>query len=210
MLIVGLTGGLASGKSTIAKLFVNLGASLIDADTVARTVVQPGKVAWKDLVKTFGKKILRSDKTIDRAALGNLVFSDPKKLRTLNRIIHPRIAREQSRITKKIAHKNPDAVIIYDAPLLIEAKAHLRMDRVLVISTPQHIQLERACRRTGLTRQEALTRIRQQLSLRDKKRYADHVLDGTLPLPRLRKIVKNLYEDFLQAAQVHSPRLGNR
>ena len=202
--MVGLTGGLASGKSTIAKMFEEEGAFLIDADTLARKVVQPGKAAWKDIVYTFGKDIVRSDRTLNREKLGNLVFSSHKKLLTLNRIVHPRVAREQSRIARSIAEKTPDSVIVYDAPLLIEANAHRRMDRIIVISTPQKVQLERACRRGSLTRKESLSRIRLQMPLCEKKPYADYVLDGTLPLRRLRKIVKNLYAEFHEAAQGRS------
>ena len=199
--MVGLTGGLASGKSTIAKMFEEEGAFLIDADTLARYVVEPGKAAWKDIVQTFGKDIVRSDRTLDREKIGNLVFADPRKLLALTRIVHPRVAREQSRIARSIAEKTQDSVIVYDAPLLIEAEAHRRMDRIIVVSTPQHVQLERACRRGGLTRQEAFSRIRLQMPLREKKQYADYVMDGTLPLRRLRKIVKNLYAEFHEAAQ---------
>ena len=205
MLLVGLTGGLASGKSTVARMFEKLGAFIIDADQLARVVVQPGRAAWRDLVRTFGRKILRPDRAIDRAMLAHEVFHHPKKLLVLNRIVHPRVAREQSRAVRIITKSHPQAVIIYDAALLIEAGAYARMHRTIVVTTPQHIQILRACKGKGLSRKEALARIRGQLPLREKKPYADHLIDGALPLPQLREAVKNLYAEFLVAAKTPAP-----
>jgi len=182
-------------------MFEDLGASIIDADQLARQVVQPGRAAWRDLVRTFGKTILYQDRTIDRAKLAKIVFPYPRKLRLLNRIVHPRVGREQSRMVRTIAKHHPEAVIIYDAALLIEAKSHTRMDRVIVVTTPQHIQIERACKRSRLSRRQALARIRGQLSLRQKKPFADHLIDGTLSLPSLRRIVKSLYTEFQKTAR---------
>ena len=201
MFLVGLTGGFASGKSTIAQLFKEQGAKIIDADSLARIVVQPGRVAWKDIVRTFGQNILCSDGTLDRRKLAHVVFGHPQKLQTLNKIIHPRVAREQSRLTRQLAKAFPNAVIIYDAALLIEADAHQRMDCVIVVSAKQDVQLIRARQRDGLTQREALQRIRQQLPLRQKRRYADIIIDGTLPILQLRPIIAQWYQVFCQQAQ---------
>ena len=200
MVLVGLTGALASGKTTVAGLFQECGAFVIQADQLARTVVAPGRTAWKEIVRTFGSHVLQADRTLDRKALAQLVFQDPSKLSVLNRIVHPRVAREQVRQTNAIARRRPNAVIIYDAALLIEAQAHERMDRVIVVTANQAIQLQRARQRDGLTRKEALGRIRGQLPLHTKRRFADYVLNGTLPVPRLRPQVKQLYQEFLQEA----------
>ena len=200
MILVGLTGGLASGKTTVAGLFQECGAFVIQADQLARTVVTPGKTAWKEIVKTFGTHVLQADRTLDRVTLAKLVFHNPRKLSDLNRIVHPRVAREQVRQTNAIARRHPNAVLIYDAALLIEAQAHERMDHVIVVTANQPIQLQRARQRDGLTKKEALGRIRGQLPLRTKHRFADYVLDGTLPVTRLRTQVRQLYQEFLQEA----------
>ena len=201
MILVGLTGGLASGKSTVAKLFQQYGAFIIDADQVARSVVTPGRAAWKDIVRAFGKNILHPDRTLNREALATRVFRNPSQLKTLNRIVHPRVAREQTRLTNAIVKHHPSAVIVYEAALLIEAKAHQRMDRVILVTADRSTQISRACQRDGLSRQEAIARIRGQLSLREKKRFADHIIDGTRPRSQLRRIVQNLYHELSQEAQ---------
>ena len=200
MIVVGITGGLASGKTTVAGLFQECGAFVIQADQLARIVVAPGKTAWKEIVKTFGARVLQADRTLDRIALANMVFHHPRKLTVLNRIVHPRVAREQVRQTNVIARQHPNAVIIYDAALLIEARAHERMDRIIVVTANQPIQIQRARQRDGLTRKEALARIRAQLPLRTKRRFADYVLNGTSPIARLRPQVRRLYREFLQEA----------
>ncbi len=211
MILVGITGGLASGKTTVAGLFQECGAFVIQADQLARTVVAPGKTAWKEIVKTFGSRVLQADRRLDRIALANLVFQHPQKLSVLNRIVHPRVAREQVRQTNAIVRRHPNAVIIYDAALLIEAQAHERMDRIIVVTANQRIQLERARLRDGLTKKEALGRIHGQLPLRTKRRFADYVLDGTLPVTRLRSQVRQLYREFLQeAAMPQQPRQPRR
>ena len=201
MLIVGLTGGLASGKTTVAKLFESCGAKVIDADILARQVVRPGKAAWKDIVRSFGKSIQTSKKTLDRTALARTVFRDPVKLKRLTDIIHPRVAREQARVTRQITARNPRAVIVYDAALLIEAGAHRRMDAVIVVKADRTTQIARACRRGGLTRAQAEERIRNQMPLRKKLQYADYIIDGTLPLSQLRKMVRDLFLIFQEQAR---------
>ena len=210
MLLVGLTGGLASGKTTVAGLFQECGAFVIQADQLARTVVAPGRTAWKEIVQTFEAHVLQADRTLDRGALAKLVFQNPQKLSALNRIVHPRVAREQVRQTNVITRQHPNAVIIYDAALLIEAQAHERMDRVIVVTANQAIQLQRARQRDGLTRKEALGRIRGQLPLRTKRRFADYVLNGTLPITRLRPQVRQLYQEFLQEAALPHRTRPNR
>ena len=184
----------------MAGLFQEYGAFVIQADQLARTVVAPGRTAWKEIVRTFGARVLQADRTLDRKALAKLVFQDPPQLSVLNRIVHPRVAREQVRQTNAIARQHPNAVIIYDAALLIEARAHERMDRIIVVTANQPIQIQRARQRDDLTKKEALARIRAQLPLRTKRRFADYVLNGTLPIARLQPQVRQLYREFLQEA----------
>lgn len=201
MLLVGLTGGLATGKSSIAALFQRFGAKVIDADILAREVVTPNRAAWKDIVQTFGKGVLNPDRTLNRAALASRVFQNPRLLQKLNGLVHPRVAREQAKITRQLAEEDPGAVILYDAALLIEARAHRRMDRVIVVTADKKTQLSRAVQRGGMTRQQALSRIRGQIPLAQKLRYADYVIDGTVPLKQLQPIVQDLYRKFRQQAQ---------
>ena len=206
MLLIGLTGGVATGKSTVAKLFNECGAVVIDADALARQVVQPGKPAWRDIVRLYGKQVLEADRTLNRPALAHIVFRDPRKLRTLSRIIHPRVAREQSRLTRDLARKDPNVIIVYDVPLLFESGVDKRVDQVIVVLADRETQITRLQRRNHLTRAEALRRIRSQLPLAQKSKRADYLLEGTLPLPKLKGAVKRVYTQLRQNAQLWTSR----
>jgi dephospho-CoA kinase len=192
MILVGLTGGVATGKSTVAEMFKQCGAVVIDADQLARDVVEPGKPAWREIVKTFGKTILNPDRSLNRQALGSIVFRHPAKRRALEHIIHPRVAREQTKLTKQAARIDPHAVVIYDVPLLFEAGIDKRVDHTIVVTADRNTQIARLKKRNDLSRPEALRRIRSQMPLAKKVRRADHVLNGTLPRPALRKQVDQL------------------
>lgn len=193
MILVGLTGGIATGKSTVAAMFARCGAVVIDADRLAREVVQPGKPAWRDIVRVFGKAVLHPDRTLNRQALGALVFHHPAKRRRLERIIHPRVSREQQRLTRAAAKHDPHAVVIYDVPLLFEAGIDRRVDTTIVVTADQATQTARLRQRNGFSRAESLRRIKSQMPLRDKRRHADYVLDGTLPRPEVQTQVRALY-----------------
>lgn len=193
MILVGLTGGVATGKSGVAKMFKQCGAVVIDADELARDVVTPGKPAWREIVKTFGKDILNPDRTINRPALGAIVFHSKTKLRQLERIIHPRVAREQARLTRQIARNDPKAVVIYDVPLLFEVGIDKRVDKIIVVTADHETQIARLKKRNGLSRAEAIRRISSQMPLAKKIQRADHVLNGTLPRPSLRRQVGQLF-----------------
>jgi dephospho-CoA kinase len=196
MILIGLTGSVATGKSTVAKMFKKCGAIVIDADELAREVVQPGKPAWREIIRTFGRRILNLDRTIDRHALGAIVFHDKKKLRHLERIIHPRVAREQIRLTKQAAKNDPKAVVIYDVPLLFEAGIDKRVDKTVVVAATRETQIMRLKNRNGLTRAEALRRIRSQLPLAMKRLRADYILDGTKNRESLSRDISRLFEDL--------------
>ena len=189
MILVGLTGGIATGKSTVARMFKRCGAVVIDADELARDVVKPGKPAWREIVKTFGKTVLNPDRTINRQTLGAIVFGNRARLRHLERIIHPRVAREQARQTRQAARKNPDAVVIYDVPLLFEAGIDTRVDKVIVVTTDRETQIARLKKRNGFSHAEAIRRIRNQMPLSHKIRRADFVLEGMLKPAPLRQAV---------------------
>jgi dephospho-CoA kinase len=196
MILVGLTGGVATGKSTVAKMFKQCGAAVINADLLARQVVEPGKPAWRAIVKLFGKTILNQDRSLDRRALGSIVFHNPKKRRQLEHIIHPRVTREQQRLVRRIAKEKPRAVVIYEVPLLFEAGVDKRVDKIIVVTADRNIQIARLKKRNGLARAEAIRRISSQMPLAKKVQRADHVLNGTLPRPSLRKHVGQLLKNL--------------
>ncbi len=196
MILVGLTGGVATGKSTVAKMFKQCGATVIDADLLARQVVEPGKPAWRAIVKLFGKAVLNQDRSLDRQTLGSIVFRNRTKRRQLERIIHPRVAREQQRLVRRIAKGKPHAVVIYEVPLLFEAGVDRRVDTIVVVTADRETQIVRLTKRSSLSRAEALRRIRSQMPLAKKIEQADHVLNGTLPRPSLRKQVGQLFKSL--------------
>ena len=200
MILVGLTGGVATGKSTVANMFKQCGAVVIDADEIARIIVKPDKPAWRQIVRTFGRSVLAPDRTINRHALGAIVFRHPAKRRLLEQIIHPRVAREQARRTKLAARQDPHAVVIYDVPLLFEAGIDKRVDRTIVVTADRKNQISRLKRRNGLTRAEAIRRIKSQMPLSMKAHRADHVLDGVSAPSLLRAQIRHLYRTFREQA----------
>ena len=200
MILVGLTGGVATGKSTVAKMFKQCGAVVIDADQLARDVVKPGKPAWRAIVTLFGKTVLNPDRSLDRQALGNIVFRNRTKRRQLERIIHPRVAREQQRLVRRIAKRKPHAVVIYEVPLLFEAGVDKRVDTIIVVTADRETQIARLKKRNGLTRAEAIQRIKSQMPLRKKCRLADIQIDGTKRLNPLHAEVLSYYRHFLRIA----------
>lgn len=200
MILVGITGGVASGKTTVAGIFKQCGAVVIDADKLARDVVNPSKPAWREIVKTFGKGVLNPDRTINRHVLGTMVFRHPAKRRSLEQIIHPRVAREQIRLTRKAARTNPKAVVVYDVPLLFEAGIDKRVDKIIVVTADRKTQVARLRTRNGLTVAEALRRIKSQMPLTKKCRRADYILDGTLSHQVLRTCVRTLYKELQRRA----------
>jgi dephospho-CoA kinase len=198
MILVGLTGGVATGKSTVAKMFKQCGAVVIDADELAHEAVKPGTPAWREIVAFFGKTVLNQDRSLNRQALGSIVFRNPKKRRQLEHIIHPRVAREQARLTKQAARTDPKAVVVYDVPLLFEAGIDTRVDKTLVVTADRETQLARLKKRNGLSRVEAIRRIRSQMPLSKKVRLADIVIDGTLSRHNAMKAVRGIFLDLLR------------
>ncbi|MEW6276416.1 MAG: dephospho-CoA kinase [Bacillota bacterium] len=200
-MIVGLTGGIAAGKSTVSQMFKDLGAYLIDFDELAREVVKPGKRAWQKIVEYFGNDILNEDLTLNRQKLGELVFHDPKKLRKLNEIVHPEVFREDQKITDEILSKNPRALIIKDIPLLTEAGAQKLVEKIIVVYASSQTQLERMIER-GFNEEEARARIDAQAPLEEKLKYADFIIYNDGPLEDTRKQVAEIYLKLRNLQQV--------
>lgn len=201
MILVGLTGGVATGKSTVAKLFKRCGAVVIDADELARQVVEPGRPAWREIIRTFGSGVLNFDHSINRTAIAAIVFRNRAKLRRLERIIHPRVAREQHRLARQAARRDPTAVVIYDVPLLFEAGIDKRVDKTIVVTADRETQIARMKKRNDISRAEAIRRLRSQLPLAIKCRLADFVLEGTMDRKKLVGQITALYKHLRTHAQ---------
>ncbi len=200
-LVVGLTGGIASGKSSVARIFQELGAWIIDADQLAREVVEPGTPGWREVVEAFGREYFLPDGTLDRKKLAKRVFHNPEDKDKLEAIIHPRILELRQERTREILEKDPHALIVFEVPLLIEKGLHHRVDRVVVVWVPRETQIQRLMERDGLTREEAEERLRNQMDLDHKVRFAHYVIDNSGPLEETRRQVETLYKELKALAQ---------
>ncbi len=198
-MVAGLTGGIASGKSLVAAELERLGAIVIDADVIARHVVEPGSGALAEIEREFGPGVIRKDGSLDRKALGDVVFSDPERLKALNRIMHPRIIEQQRRLVQKARRESPGTLIVVNAAVLIEAGEHTNMDKVIVIYADEEKQVERLCARDGLTPSEALMRVRSQMPLKEKTRYADYVIYNNGSVEETLEQTRRLYAELCSA-----------
>jgi len=196
MLRVGLTGGIATGKSTASRMFVECGAHLIDADLLAREAVSPGQPALRQIVASFGPGMLAADGTLNRDRLAGIVFKDSTQRARLEAIIHPYVFAEEERRCLEIGEKDPRAVVLFDAALLIETGAYKNKDRVIVVTADERTQLARIMARDSLTEPEARERVAAQMPLSDKIKVADYVIDGSLPLEKLRQEVSRIYKEL--------------
>lgn len=175
--VIGLTGGIATGKSTISKMFKSFHIPVIDADKIAREVVEPGKTAYDHIVRTFGKGITQGDGTIDRKKLGQIIFSDERKRKQLNEIVHPAIRRKM--IDRRDEYlKQGERAVVLDIPLLFESDLTHFVDQIIVVYIPEALQLERLLKRDHLNKVDALKRIRAQLPIEEKVKKADAVIDN--------------------------------
>ena len=200
MLQVGLTGGLACGKSHAAQVFAELGAFIIDADKVAHAVMAPGLPAYRDVVARFGPEVLHPDGAINRKRLGDIVFADPAALRDLNAIVHPRVFDEQARLVVEYVQHSLHGIVLFDAPLLIETGAHRRVGRVVVVFCDPALQLVRLMNRDHLGREAALTRIRSQMPIEDKLAQADYRIDTSGTFKETRTQIEQIYKDLQRMA----------
>ncbi|MFQ5585219.1 MAG: dephospho-CoA kinase, partial [Thermodesulfobacteriota bacterium] len=182
----------AAGKSLIAGFLRECGAYIIDADVIAREIVEPGEEAYNDVVKTFGERVLQKDGNIDRAALGRIVFSKKADLKTLNRIMLPRIIEEEKKRMKAILKKQPEALIVINAPLLIESGHYREMDKIIVVDIDEELQIERA-EQKGFTGKEARARIRSQMKRTERLRYADYIIDNSLDIKTAKERTREVF-----------------
>jgi dephospho-CoA kinase len=200
MLNVGLTGGIASGKSTVARMFEKLGAIRIDFDRLAHDLQEPDGPVWQAIVLHFGQGILREDRRIDRRKLGALVFADRTKRELLNALVHPAVFAEWERRIGQIREKRPDAVVLSDIPLLIEAGLQQRVDLVLLVYVPPEEQIRRLMARNGFSRPEAVRRLASQIPIDEKLAAADIVIRNDGPPDETRRAVVEVWEELKQRA----------
>jgi dephospho-CoA kinase len=201
-LVVGLTGGIATGKSTVHALLAGPGVRVVDADALAREVVQPGTSAHAQIVAEFGKEVLQPDGRLDRARLGEIVFPDPAKRKRLEAITHPAIRKRFEQIMADLERQEFDGLLIWDAALLIESGGIKNMDRIVVVTTDPATQLRRLMERDGCSEEAARARTASQMPLAVKARYGDYVIDnsGTREQTeaRVREVRRALFEDLRQ------------
>ena len=200
MLIVGLTGGVASGKTAVSQILREEGAYLIDADQIARELVQPHTAAWNELIKVFGKEILQEDGSIHRKRLAAKVFSDPEQRILLNQILHHRIKAEMERRAKEIGQKDPNAIVVIDAALLIELGGHREMDKVIVVTSTEKQQIERLKKRNGVDQEEAQSVLSSQMPLEEKLKVADFVICNEGSFEETKKRVKEVSQELKRIA----------
>jgi len=201
MIIVGLTGSVGTGKSTVTNFFRELGAYIIDWDELAREVTRPHLRAWKEIVEYFGEDCLNEDLTINRQKLAEIVFSDKGKVTKLNQIVHPEVFKEDERITNEIKSLNPDALIIKDIPLLFELTRPIFVDKTVVVSVSEQTQLRRL-EEKGMSREDARSRIKSQLPLEEKIKSADFVINNDGPLEETKRQIEEIYS-LLRKGEQH-------
>ncbi|MFD6440911.1 dephospho-CoA kinase [Peribacillus sp. NPDC060186] len=193
--IIGITGGIASGKSSVSLYIEELGFTIVDADVASRAVVEPGEEAYQQVVKAFGEDILLTDGNIDRVKLGSIIFHDQEKRLLLNSIVHPAV-RNWMRLKTEKALAAGEETVFMDIPLLFESKLTFMVEKTLLVYVDERVQLERLMNRNGLTETDALARIHSQMPLADKKVLADAVIDNNGNLEETKKQVKTVLSNW--------------
>lgn len=197
MLRIGLTGGIGSGKSEVSRLLAEHGAVVIDADVLAREVVEPGTPGLAEVVEAFGADVLADDRSLDRAALGARVFGDDAARRRLEAIIHPRV---RARAAEIEAAADPDAIVVHDIPLLVETGQADAFDGVIVVDAPVEVQVERLVGQRGMSANEAQGRIGAQASRQQRAGAADWIVDNTGSLADLKSAVARVWKELSDRA----------
>ena len=192
-LLAGLTGGIATGKSTVSAMFAHLGAKIVDADLLAREVVMPGQAALAEIVREFGPEVLAPDGSLDRKRVGAIVFGDAQKRKRLEEITHPAIRIRQQRILSVYEEEAFEGIVIWDAALLIESSGAKGMDKVVVVITDPDTELTRLMARDGFSEEDARRRIASQMPLAEKVKVADYVIDNSGSRSESERLVKDVY-----------------
>ncbi|BAC14117.1 dephospho-CoA kinase (dephosphocoenzyme A kinase) [Oceanobacillus iheyensis HTE831] len=194
-LVIGLTGGIASGKSTVSSMLLEKNFPVIDADLIAREVVEPGEKAYDQILEAFGKEIIQNDQKIDRPKLGSIIFTDEDKRKQLNAIVHPAVRNRM--LTKRDDYINNDVpCVILDIPLLFESNLGYLVDKTLVVYVDEDIQLTRLMKRNEYSEKEALDRIKAQMSLKEKADLADIVIDNNQSVEETKLQLDNVLQKW--------------
>ncbi|MDQ0882804.1 dephospho-CoA kinase [Peribacillus sp. V2I11] len=193
--IIGITGGIASGKSSVSLYLQELGFTIVDADLASRAVVEPGEEAYHQVVKAFGEDILLMDGNIDRVKLGSIIFHDEEKRLLLNGIVHPAV-RNWMRLKTEAALSSGEETVFMDIPLLFESKLTFMVEKTLLVYVDEQVQLQRLMNRNGLSETEALARINSQMPLADKKALADAVIDNNGDINETKTQVKSILSEW--------------
>jgi dephospho-CoA kinase len=204
-LLLGVTGGIASGKTTVANMLRELGAPIVDFDLIARQVVEPGQPALKDIVEYFGKQVLNPDGTMDRKKVSDIVFRDFEKRKKLESFIHPRMGEIVNRQIHEYAAEDPEAIIQVVVPLMIELNLQWRYSKLLLVYIPQEKQIERLAKRDGISQEEAAHILKSQLSIDEKLGYADYVIHNDGSLEETRKQVEELWQTLRKIQKEKAP-----
>jgi dephospho-CoA kinase len=200
VVVAGLTGGIATGKSTVAAIFEKAGARLIDADRIARESVRKDSPAYREILAHFGAEVLQENGELDRKRLAAVIFGDPAEQRALERIVHPRVKEEIDLGIERVRRQAPDALIIVDIPLLYEAGMQHGLDAVIVVYAPENLQIERLMARDALTRPEAVARIRAQMPIESKRALATYLIDNSGSLESTRAETLEVYRQLTSTA----------
>jgi dephospho-CoA kinase len=199
----GLTGGIATGKSTAARFFAELGAKVIDGDRLGHELLRPASPSYREIVARFGAEILDATQEIDRQRLGARVFADPEKLHALNAILHPRIIERAEELAGQYRAQNPKAIVLVDAALLYEAGIADRFAKIVTTWCRPEQQMERLMAKPGVSREEAERRLAAQMSTEEKRRRADYVLDCSGSKEETRRQIAALYPELKRIAEGH-------
>ena len=198
MKIIGLTGGIASGKSIVSSVFKELGAVILDADQIARLVVLPHQPAWEDIVKFFGPEVVNKDKSLNRAKIGDIVYNNPESLRELNRFTHPRIMQYYKDELRRIQIEQPDAIVILEVPLLYETNMDKLCQQVVVVWVDRETQIRRLMKRDNMTYEDAVRRVEAPLD--EKVKRADFVIDNRGSIVETKEKATKYYNEILAKA----------
>jgi len=204
----GLTGGVASGKSTVARYFQDLGAHIIDADRIGHEAIEPGRAAYQEILDHFGKEILDSSGHIDRKKLGPIVFADPQQLRALNAIVHSRIVARTQELAAKHQRQNPRSVVIVDAALIFESRIGGSLNKVMVAWCRPEQQVERLMAKAGVSREEAERRIQAQMPVEEKRRRADYLIDCSGSMEETHRQADAIYLELRRIVEGRRPATG--
>jgi len=198
MLIVALTGGIASGKSVVAGILEELGCYIHHADEAAHQLMEPGKPAWKEIASHFGEKILSKDRTINRSRLGKIIFKDEKERHFLNKLIHPLVLEEKKKAIKKIEEEGRHTIFISEAALTIEAGFSGFFDKVIVVYCKKEVQIERIMKRDQVNRAEAIKKLKSQMEPAKKLEYADYIINTSGPFKSTVEETERVYRSLIQ------------